>query len=65
MMQPYQQRVVQEEHELNERTEKLTAFLDSQKSVQVVKADELDRLHRQLIVMRAYRAILRERIAAF
>lgn len=64
-MQPHQQRVFLEERELNERTEKLTAFLDSQRLVQVVKADELDRLKRQLIAMRAYRAILCERIAAF
>ena len=65
MMKPYQQRVVLERDELSEKIDKLRTFLDDQKSVQVVRADELDRLHRQHIVMRAYLAILNERIAHF
>lgn len=65
MLQPHQQRVMMEERDLNGRLEKLQKFLDDQKNIQIVRADELDRLRRQLIVMRAYRAILRERIAAF
>lgn len=63
-MQPYQQRVVEEKEQLNERIDKLYAFTASP-NFRLVPEDERARLLRQLRAMGAYSAILHERIEAF
>jgi len=63
-MQDYQQRVVDEQNELDEKARKLDAFLMSDKS-SGLHPDERTRMVRQLQVMQEYSGILGERIAAF
>lgn len=63
-MQGYQQRVVEEKAELDERITKLFAFIGSGDYVELA-TDERMRLQRQLSHMMSYRDILGERIAAF
>lgn len=63
-MQPYQQRVVEEAAQLDERIDKLFAFTASP-NFRLVPEDERTRLLRQLRAMGAYSAILHERIEAF
>lgn len=55
-MQPYQQRVVEEKEQLNERIDKLYAFTASP-NFRLVPEDERARLLRQLRAMGAYSAI--------
>ncbi|TDS73412.1 hypothetical protein [Comamonas sp. JUb58] len=63
---PHQQRVVDEKHELDEKLQKLTTFINSEKFAEIVKdEDERGRLVCQEDVMKDYSAILAERIAAF
>ncbi|TDS82619.1 hypothetical protein [Comamonas sp. JUb58] len=63
---PHQQRVVDEKRELDEKLQKLTAFINSEKFAEIVKdEDERGRLVCQEDVMKDYSAILDERIAAF
>ena len=63
-MQPYQQRVVEEKEQLNERIDKLYAFTSSP-AFRRIPEDERNRMIRQLRAMGAYSAILHERIEAF
>lgn len=61
----FQQRVIDEERELDERTEKLHVFIeDSPLFVKLDKAEQ-SRLRNQRYIMRVYRDILRERITSF
>lgn len=65
---PFQQRVVDEAAEINQRIVKLRFFLDrgcNRTGLPQVPADEIDRLQRQLNIMVAYGEVLAERIAAF
>lgn len=63
---PHQQRVVDEKRELDEKIQKLTAFVYSEKLTSVVKDDdERRRLLQQDELMRQYSRILSERIANF
>ena len=62
-MKDFQQRVVIEKTELDEKIGKLTKFLQSP-SISVPDA-ERDRLFRQLGAMNAYSFVLGERIANF
>ena len=62
-MQPFQERVVQEKAELDEKIEKLAAFVPGASGI--VTFEELSRLIAQLDVMTEYSLILGERIAAF
>ena len=63
---PHQQRVVDEKRELDEKIQKLTAFIYSEKFTSVVKdEDESRRLLQQDELMRQYSRILYERIANF
>ena len=63
---PHQQRVVDEKRELDEKLQKLTTFINSEKFAEIVKdEDERGRLVCQEDVMKDYSAILAERIAAF
>lgn len=63
-LQPHQQRVVEEKQALDEKIEKLGAFVNDDKFTNVETA-ERTRLYRQFVVMRHYSEILGERIAAF
>lgn len=63
-MQPYQQRVLDEKSELDEKRAKLTAFKDTP-IFAGLPDEEKERLTRQLSCMTEYSEILAERIAAF
>ena len=63
-MAPYQERVVAEKVDLDEKIDKLTAFIDTP-IFAGLDAAEQDRLLRQLHSMGDYTAVLGERIAAF
>lgn len=63
---PHQQRVVQEKQELDEKLNKLSAFISSPNFTKIVNdEDEVARLVCQEEVMKDYSEILSERIAAF
>lgn len=63
-LQTYQQRVVAEKAELDEKLAKLDAFGRTQIFASL-SADEQGRLNRQHSLMGKYSAVLGERIAAF
>ncbi len=63
-MPPHQQRVLVEAGELDERLQKLSAFIDGEAFKQV-DTDEQARLTAQAGAMASYLAVLQERIAAF
>jgi len=63
---PHQQRVVEEKRELDDKLQKLTAFVSSEKFSTIVQDEaERGRLVCQEEVMRQYSEILGERIDAF
>lgn len=62
-MRPYQERVVKEKKELDEKLEKLQQFL--KEPVGEPSEAELHLLSNQASVMQTYSRILRERIALF
>lgn len=57
---PYQQRVVEEREQLDERISKLEAFIEG---LDASLAKDVDLLRCQLYAMRSYHAILSERIS--
>ena len=63
-MPEYQQRVVVENRELDERLQKLEAFTQSKK-MDDLPLDEASRMDRQIRAMRDYSRVLGERIEAF
>lgn len=63
-MQAYQQRVVDEKRELDERGDKLDQFILSDR-FGTLPAAEQERMKRQLEIMGKYSEVLGERIAAF
>lgn len=63
-MQPHQLRVLQEKCELDERIEKLRAFIGTGVFDKLKEAEQW-RLRKQIIAMDQYSEILRQRIAAF
>lgn len=63
-MQPYQQRVIDEKRELDERGDKLDQFILSDK-FQTLPAAERRLMEQQLSVMGKYSEILADRIAHF
>lgn len=63
-MQPYQQRVVEEAEQLDERIDKLFAFTEHP-HFKLINQAERDRMYRQLDAMRLYSLVLHERIEAF
>ena len=65
LMQPHQQRVVNEKKELNEKLDSLIAFIETSPIFKNLPADERERLGRQFDVMTEYSNILSQRIAAF
>ena len=64
LLQPHQRRVVTEKAELDEKIDKLTAFMDGPVFSGLDEAEQ-ERLVRQLHYMGHYTAVLSERIAAF
>lgn len=64
-MKPYQERVVQEKAELDEKLAKLHEFNSTNKVFFMMDQDERNRLLRQRVVMQEYSDILGARIAAF
>lgn len=63
-MAPHQERVVEEKRDLDEKREKLLAFLSTDLFRGLDQAEK-DRLRTQLSVMGLYSDILNQRIAAF
>lgn len=63
-MEEFQERVVTEKRELDEKLARLRAFIGSERLAGVAEA-ERSRLNRQFIAMTKYSDILGERIAAF
>jgi len=64
-MQPHQQRVVDEKTELDDKREKLGAFIQTNPIFGKLDEAERERLVRQHSCMTEYSDILGERIAAF
>lgn len=64
-LQPYQQRVVAELAELDDRIEKLSAFIVSSPVFNTLPRDERDRMTRQLRLMEELSQVLASRIAHF
>jgi len=63
-MEEYQERVVKEREELNEKLEKLNSFIEG-KGFNDLKPEDRDLLQRQRAVMRRYVQILTKRINRF
>lgn len=61
----HQQRVLDEEREVEIRRSKLADFIKSNPAFSSVDPAEQDRLRKQLIIMQWYVEILRERIGNF
>ena len=64
-MQPHQQRVVDEQSELDAKIAKLRAFIDGSPVFAGLSDDEKERIVRQHSCMTEYSEILGERISAF
>ena len=64
-MQLHQQRVVDEQSELNEKINKLSDFIKTSPLFEGLPIDEQERLMRQKYYMIEYSDVLAERIAAF
>jgi hypothetical protein len=65
MIPDYQQRVIDEKSELDEKIAKLGDFIQSSAIFQDLPSDEKERLVRQHSCMGEYSEILGERISAF
>lgn len=64
-MQAYQQRVITEKEQLEEKITKLDSFITGSDDFDSIEVDEQDRLRRQLAAMKDYSAVLGERIAVW
>lgn len=64
LLKPFQQRVVDEKRELDEKLARLTNFVSTETFLDLPKAEK-DRLNRQHEAMIDYSQVLAERIAAF
>lgn len=65
-MQPFQERVVAEKADLDEKITKLAVFTNPNGPIfPTLPEDEQDRLNRQLTLMSNYSEVLGQRIAAF
>lgn len=64
-MAPHQQRVVDEKRDLDEKIEKLRAFIGGNDLFRTLRADEQERLRVQLLAMGTYSTVLGERIEHF
>ena len=64
-MKPYQERLIAEKQELEERLSKLMAFLENKEQNISVPAEDFALLQRQSGIMEQYLQVLNERIARF
>lgn len=64
-LKPFQQRVVEEKRDLDEKLEKLKKYIDFSEIYPCLIEAERNRLMEQCICMERYSEILSERIAAF
>ena len=64
-MEAYQERVVAEKAELDERTTKLAQFVVNDERFKSIFIEEQVRLRQQLTLMELYSEVLGKRIAAF
>lgn len=64
-MKPYQERVVFEKRELDEKLAKLRPFVNNSEVFKQLPQDEQIRMMRQQMAMSEYSSILGERIACF
>ena len=64
-MLPHQERVVSEKHDLDEKLNKLKAFIETSPTFKALPEDERGRLNQQFDCMAEYSSILGQRIAAF
>jgi len=64
-MQPHQERVVTEKKELDQKIDKLKAFIAENPTFKALPSDEQHLLNRQFDVMVEYSTILRRRIDNF
>lgn len=64
-MQPYQNRLVEEKRELDEKARKLSDFIDNIPLFDNIDPDEQNRMKQQCEIMWHYSEILGQRIEAF
>ncbi len=64
-MQPYQQRIIQEKEDLDQKIAALAGWLRKDNPPPSVPRDEVGRMINQLSFMEGYSRVLGERIAAF
>ncbi len=64
-MESWQERVITEKRELDQKIKKLGAFIDKSPITADLPSEETGRLAAQFLVMTGYSAILGDRIAAF
>jgi CBS-domain-containing membrane protein len=61
----YQQRVITEKTDLDEKLSKLSSFIEREDFRSIVRTDEQERLIRQKVIMGLYSEVLAERVASF
>jgi hypothetical protein len=64
-MEAYQERVIEEKRELDEKIVRLSSFIRDRRKMVPVFFPEQMRLMSQLTIMRAYSSVLEDRIACF
>jgi len=64
-MEAYQERVIEEKRELDEKIECLVSFVRDRRKMAPVLLREQMQLMSQLTIMRAYSSVLEDRIACF
>jgi len=64
-MQPYQERIIVEKKELDDKLDKLKAFIEVNPIYKTLSNEEQHRLNRQFDIMVEYSTILGARIEAF
>lgn len=65
MLQPHEQRVIDEKSQLDEKIARLADFSTNSERYRLLPAEEQCRLRQQLVMMELYSDLLGQRIAAF
>lgn len=65
IIQPHQQRVIDERDDLDTKIDSLSTFIQTNIIYNNLPIDERQRLTRQVVLMRKYSQVLSERIASF
>ncbi len=65
MAEEFKERVIEEKRELDEKIERLKAFVHDRRKMAPVMMGEQMRLMSQLTIMRAYSSVLEDKIACF